>query len=148
MTLFLLLCRSHFLFHLCSLVMPSCRRSGVNVLTDCCVADELERELKGLQGQQGSQLTVYGQWVPQLLKKIDAAFARKLFKKKPVGPIGNDNAVMFTFSPCKSTHPHYPLQNCNALISYHFCIYSINSRSFSTFHFFISFSISHLHILL
>lgn len=50
--------------------------------------NELERELRGLQGQQGSQLTVYGQWVPQLLKKIDAAFAKNLFKKKPVGPIG------------------------------------------------------------
>lgn len=48
----------------------------------------LERELKGLQDQKGSQLTVYGQWVPQLLKKIAHAHSNGMFIKKPVGPIG------------------------------------------------------------
>ncbi|KAK8389825.1 hypothetical protein O3P69_009077 [Scylla paramamosain] len=48
----------------------------------------LERELKGLQGQKGSHLTVYGQWVPQLLEKILHAHSNGLFIKKPVGPMG------------------------------------------------------------
>ncbi|KAG0718336.1 Structural maintenance of chromosomes protein 6 [Chionoecetes opilio] len=50
--------------------------------------NDLERELKGLQCQKGGQLTVYGHWVPQLLNKIQTAFARGLFVKKPVGPMG------------------------------------------------------------
>ncbi|KAK3874050.1 hypothetical protein Pcinc_020986 [Petrolisthes cinctipes] len=48
----------------------------------------LEEELRGLKGQQGNQFTVFGHWVPRLLKEIDIAHSKGAFSKKPVGPLG------------------------------------------------------------
>lgn len=53
-----------------------------------CIPDATEQELQGLQGQQTNQFTVYGQWVPQLLREIDTAHKKNMFLKKPVGPLG------------------------------------------------------------
>lgn len=79
--------------HFCSVPAADGSSFTFRCLTEYSLPDGLERELKGLQGQQGSQLTVYGQWVPQLLKKIDIAHSKRMFIKKPVGPIGDDNTV-------------------------------------------------------
>ena len=63
-------------------------------LTDLFVSEGLERELKGLHNKKGSQLTVYGQWVPYLLNKIDNAHANGLFTKKPIGPMGKRDIAL------------------------------------------------------
>lgn len=48
----------------------------------------LEKELTELRGQQSNVFTVYGPWVPEVLKQIDIAHKKGMFSAKPVGPLG------------------------------------------------------------
>lgn len=48
----------------------------------------LEKELIELRGQQSNVFTVYGPWVPEVLKQIDIAHKKGMFSAKPVGPLG------------------------------------------------------------
>ncbi|XP_047475491.1 structural maintenance of chromosomes protein 6-like isoform X2 [Penaeus chinensis] len=48
----------------------------------------LENELRELRGQQSNVFTIYGPWVPEVLKQIDIAHNKGMFSAKPVGPLG------------------------------------------------------------
>ncbi|XP_042865205.1 structural maintenance of chromosomes protein 6-like [Penaeus japonicus] len=48
----------------------------------------LEKELTQLRSQQSNVFTVYGQWVPEVLKQIDIEHKKGMFSAKPIGPLG------------------------------------------------------------
>lgn len=50
-------------------------------------SNSLQEEIRKLAGQNQSQSTIYGQWVPQVLDEIEKQQHR--FSKKPIGPLGS-----------------------------------------------------------
>ncbi|KAJ9586758.1 hypothetical protein L9F63_019657, partial [Diploptera punctata] len=50
--------------------------------------EQKKRELHNMKEQSGDSLTVFGTWAPRVAQKIDEAFRRGLFEKKPRGPLG------------------------------------------------------------
>ncbi|XP_066453092.1 structural maintenance of chromosomes protein 6 [Eleutherodactylus coqui] len=50
--------------------------------------DGLKRQIKELHDSKTDRLRRFGQHIPALLAEIDAAYERRCFKKKPIGPLG------------------------------------------------------------
>ncbi|KAG1689644.1 Structural maintenance of chromosomes protein 6 [Nymphon striatum] len=50
--------------------------------------DQKRRTLLNLEGSQSNELKRYGEYMPELLQKIDEAHMKRKFVRKPIGPIG------------------------------------------------------------
>ncbi|CAL4085532.1 unnamed protein product [Meganyctiphanes norvegica] len=49
----------------------------------------LQEDIRRLAGQNQSQSTIYGQWIPNVLNDIEMLHNRGGFSRKPIGPLGS-----------------------------------------------------------
>ena len=67
--------------------------------------DDLKRIIRDMEGSKENSLHIFGPMFPRINEQIEAAFRRKVFREKPVGPLGQ--FIKLTDPSCSNA-----LQSC------------------------------------
>lgn len=100
------LLKAGFYIQTCSLMLfLFYYRQEINTLRQ--QLDSNERKLRTFESSRSNYQKRFGEWVPDALMKIDAAFRRGVFSQKPRGPLGSN-----IFGPSRHCFPKLSSIKC------------------------------------